>query len=199
MNLMKHLARSAVLAVISLTASSAQLQTMKADAEALAARFQIELQGKLQAAIASGGPSGAISVCRDEAPAIASRLSRESGWQVRRVGTRVRNPLTGTPDAWEQALLAQLQRRINAGESPEALTVFTTVEEPQGSALRYFKPIIMAPLCLACHGASETQSPELRMALQREYPHDAATGYAVGELRGAFSLHRTIPLQARKN
>jgi hypothetical protein len=31
--------------------------------------------------------------------AIASRLSRESGWQVKRVGTRVRNPLTGSPSS----------------------------------------------------------------------------------------------------
>ena len=50
----------------------------------------------------------------------------------------------------------------------------------------------MAPQCLACHGPRESQSPELRTALERDYPHDAATGYAVGELRGAFTLQRQV-------
>jgi hypothetical protein len=163
-----------------------------AQADALATRFQAELQSRLQAAMAAGGPAGAIGVCRDEAPAIASRLSRESGWQVRRVGTRVRNPLTGSPDAWEQAQLAQMQRRLAAGEKPEALGIFTTVDEPDGPALRYLKPIVLGPLCLACHGPDAMQSAELRTALQRDYPHDAATGYAVGELRGAFSLRQKV-------
>lgn len=157
---------------------------------ALATRFQQELQAKLQAALASGGPVAAIPVCRDEAPAIASRLSRESGWQVHRVGTRVRNPMTGTPDAWEQQQLAEFARALAAGTEPARLARYAEVEEPQGLALRYMRPIVVAPPCLACHGDPAQQSPELRAALARDYPHDAATGYAPGALRGAFSLKR---------
>jgi hypothetical protein len=163
------------------------------EAEALANRFQSELQGRMQAAMASGGPVEAIAVCKNEAPGIASRLSRESGWQVKRVGTRVRNPLTGSPDAWEQQQLAEMQRRLGSGESLQEVTVFVTVEEPHGRALRYLKPILMGPICTTCHGAKEVQPEALMAALQREYPHDAATGYVLGELRGAFSLRRMEP------
>jgi len=193
MRLVNSLASVIILGGLSMQVFPAEMQDKSAEADALSTRFQQELQGKLQAAMTAGGPVGAISVCKDEAPAIASRLSRESGWQVRRVGTRVRNPLTGSPDAWEQGQLADMQRRLKAGEPPQALAVLATVDEPQGRALRYFKPILMGPLCVTCHGAPESQSKELREALQREYPHDTATGYALGELRGAFSLRRTNP------
>ncbi|MCL4779985.1 MAG: DUF3365 domain-containing protein [Gammaproteobacteria bacterium] len=161
---------------------------------ALAARFQQELAGKLQAAMQAGGPVNAIAVCRDEAPAIASRLSRQSGWQLRRVGTRVRNPLTGMPDAWEQQQLAQFQQRLQSGEAAGQIDKLATVDGPGGPVVRYMQAIVVAPPCLACHGEPATQPEALRAALARDYPHDAATGYAAGELRGAFSLQR--PRQA---
>lgn len=161
-------------------------------AAGIANRFGAELMGKLQSAMAAGGPVAAIEICQVEAPAIASRLSRETGWQVHRVGTRVRNPHTGQPDAWEQFALAELDRRVRAGEPPGQLVIATTVKEPQGDAHRYMRAIVTGPLCLACHGAPEQQSAELRAALDKAYPHDAATGYAPGELRGAFSLRRPV-------
>ena len=160
------------------------------DAARLADRFQAELQGRLQQAMAEGGSVAAVSVCKDEAPAIASRLSRESGWQVRRVGTRIRNPYSGAPDAWEQSQLERMRQRLQRGDAPSLLAVSEIVDEPQGRAQRYLRPIITGPLCLVCHGSVSTQPAELRAVLQREYPHDAATGYEAGELRGAFSLRR---------
>jgi hypothetical protein len=180
-------------ATASIGATAADLPEISVEAESLANRYQSELQAKLQAAIANGGPVNAITVCRDEAPAIASRLSRESGWQLKRVGTRVRNPASGAPDEWEQRQLADFQRRLAAGTPAGALTVLTTVDEPRGRAVRYFRPIMTAPLCLTCHGAADAQPGELRAALQLHYPHDAATGYAAGELRGALSLRRGLP------
>jgi hypothetical protein len=180
-----------VLAVLSAFASAAEQPDAAQQAQALAGRFQSLLQARLMAALASGDPAAAVAVCRDEAPVIASQLSRESGWQVRRVGTRVRNPLTGSADAWEQAQLLAIARRLASGEAPETLSVWAVVDEPAGRATRYLKPIMTGPLCLTCHGAVATQPAALRAALAREYPHDTATGYAAGELRGAFSLRRT--------
>ncbi|MEO8443729.1 MAG: DUF3365 domain-containing protein [Gammaproteobacteria bacterium] len=164
-----------------------------AEPAALAAQFQQALAGKLQAAMKVGGPVGAIAVCKVEAPAIASRLSRRSGWQVKRVGTRVRNPLSGLPDAWEQHELSRFQQRLQSGESAAKLEELAIVDGPQGPVVRYMKAIVVAPQCLACHGAREAQPQKLRAALARDYPHDAATDYALGDLRGAFSLQRLVP------
>lgn len=164
-----------------------------AEAGARANRLQAELSAKLQAAIGAGGPVAAITVCKVEAPAIAARLSGD-GWQVRRVGTRVRNPASGRPDAWERAGLEQFAQRLRAGEPAEALSVAAVLEDADGATrLRWMRPIMTGPMCLTCHGPAESQSAELRAALQREYPQDAAVGYAPGELRGAFSVSRAYP------
>jgi hypothetical protein len=189
---MKKLLAAAVLAMIPALAVPSEPPDagLQVQAQALAARFQSLLQARLLAAMGAGDPVDAIKVCRDEAPAIASLLSRESGWQVRRVGTRVRNPLTGRPDAWERAQLATFARRIESGESPEGLSVWAVVDDPAGKSMRYMKPIVTGPLCLTCHGDVAAQPAALRAALLRDYPHDEATGYAAGELRGAFSLQR---------
>jgi len=40
----------------------------------------------------------------------------------------VRNPLLGTPDAWEQQALQQLETRLAAGEKAETLEVAQVVE-----------------------------------------------------------------------
>ncbi|MBK8132538.1 MAG: DUF3365 domain-containing protein [Gammaproteobacteria bacterium] len=163
------------------------------EAHAIASRFQQELGGKLKAAMAEGGPVNAVRICKDAAPAIAARLSRETGWQVRRIGTRVRNPQSGLPDAWEQTQLADFQKRISAGEKPDTLSRFSTVDEPAGPYQRLVAAIPVAPMCLACHGDASAQPEALRAALKADYPHDTATGYKIGELRGAFSLKRAAP------
>jgi hypothetical protein len=163
------------------------------EARAVVDRFQQELSGKLTAAMSEGGPQRAVAVCKHEAPAIAARLSRESGWEVRRVGTRVRNPATGTSDAWERQQLTAFARRLSGGEPPASIATYAEVEEPAGRVQRYMRAIVVMPQCLVCHGDRSQQSAELQAALHREYPQDAAFGYRVGELRGAFSIRRRAP------
>lgn len=166
------------------------LPSAEAEAKAIVARFQQELGGRLAAAMSQGGPVRAVDVCKTEAPAIAARLSRETGWQVKRVGTRVRSPASGLPDAWEQERLADFARRLARGEPAGTVSSYAEVAEPAGRMQRYAQAIPVAAQCLACHGAREMQAPDLQRALATEYPHDAATGYREGELRGAFSLKR---------
>lgn len=202
--------RSAAAASTAADSTAASAQEL-AEAASRASRLQSELGAQLQSAMAAGGPVAAIDICRAEAPAIAARLSTD-GWRVRRVGTRVRNPDSGTPDEWERGVLAQFARRMAAGEAPESISATAVVSASRagarpgadasagtgtgtgtGTTLRWMRPIVTAPLCLTCHGAPEAQPAELRAALQRAYPRDAATGYALGELRGAFSVSHSRP------
>jgi Protein of unknown function (DUF3365) len=168
------------------------------EADLLAARFQQELGHQLTAAMARGGPVAAVDTCRVEAPRVAAQLATASGWSVRRVGTRVRNPATGAPDGWERAQLgrfaASLASPAGTGSGASGLTALT-VERGRGAPrFRYMKAIVTAPQCLACHGARSAQSAELRAALGRNYPQDSALDYSAGELRGAFSLTRPLPV-----
>ena len=46
--------------------------------------------------------------------------------------------------------------------------------------------IVTQPPCLVCHGGRIAEP--VRPALREQYPADAATGFAVGELRGAVVI-----------
>ncbi|MFC3215988.1 Tll0287-like domain-containing protein [Novosphingobium panipatense] len=56
----------------------------------------------------------------------------------------------------------------------------------EGDQYRYMRAIPTMPMCLACHG--ENIAPEVTAAIRANYPGDQATGFAPGQLRGAFSI-----------
>ena len=146
---------------------------------ALVAKFAGELKSALVAAMAEGGPPSAIQACRDLAPAIASRLSRESGAKLGRTSRRFRNP-NNAPEPWQVAVLESFAAGAAADNDPAEYWS----SGPDGR--RYMQEIRTAPLCLACHG--ESLAPSVVELLDVEYPHDLARGYRPGELRGAFSV-----------
>jgi hypothetical protein len=149
-------------------------------------RFAGSLKPQLQQAIESGGLEQAIDVCSSQAPAIAKALSQETGWQLKRVSLKPRNPQSAVADAWEDAILRQFERRQAAGESPLTLVY----SEIQNHRFRLLKAQAVEPLCLNCHGKQLT--PEVERALKKHYPQDQATGYSLGEIRGAFSLSKEL-------
>jgi len=154
--------------------------------------FLKELGEAMTRHMTKGGPTEAIKVCAELAPEIAGRLSREHGWRVTRVGTRVRNPLLGMPDAWEQKVLAEFEGRAAKGEAFPSMTRSEVVMEPDGQYYRFMKPIALQPQCVLCHGPSEQIPEEIRTVLKKQYPFDAATGYKAGELRGAVSIKQPM-------
>ncbi|MEJ5210927.1 MAG: DUF3365 domain-containing protein [Burkholderiales bacterium] len=151
-----------------------------------------KLGGELKKELTAGGPENAIKVCKSVAPAIATELSTQHGWQVRRVSLKTRNPMIGTPDAWEQKVLADFDKRAAAGEKPDTLEYSEIVSEPAGRYFRYMKALPVQPLCLNCHGTPETVSEGTRARLAAEYPHDRATGYREGQIRGAVTIKRPL-------
>ncbi len=161
-------------------------------ASEVATGFVKELGAAMTREMTKGGPIEAIRVCAELAPEIAGRLSREHGWRVTRVGTRVRNPLLGMPDAWEQKVLAEFAERAEKGETIPSMIRSEVVMEPDGQYYRFMKPIALQPHCVLCHGPSEQIPEEIRNVLKRQYPFDTATGYKAGELRGAVSIKQPM-------
>ncbi len=139
-----------------------------------------DLKAALTEGLAAGGPAAAIGVCRDQAPAIADARSRNLGARVGRTSQRLRNP-ANAPAPEQQSVLESFAERIAAGEAPG--TVEHWERRDDGSAL-YMKPIIVGGPCLACHGREP--APGVAGVLQSAYPDDRATGYEIGDLRGAF-------------
>ena len=161
-------------------------------ARALASQMIQQLSAALKKELATNGPDGAVSVCRDIAPAIAGELSRKSGGRVARVSLKTRNPLLGDPDVWEQQVLAEFDRRAAAGEKVESLEYSETTDEPRGRYFRYIKALPVQPLCLSCHGTAENIPDQVKAKLAIEYPHDRATGYGIGQVRGAVTIKQPV-------
>ncbi|HHQ40792.1 MAG TPA: DUF3365 domain-containing protein [Chromatiales bacterium] len=147
--------------------------------------FMQALKKELKGAMEKGGPVRAIAVCRERAPAIAQRFSKETGWEVGRTSLRYRNP-ANAPDAWERRVLESFEARRRAGEPAARLEHYEVTPRDGRRVFRYMKAIPTGPVCLACHG--ERLAPEVARALDRHYPGDRARGFRVGDIRGAFTI-----------
>lgn len=144
-----------------------------------------ELKGELSAAVEKGGPVAAIDVCHTRAPAIAARLSAQSGARVGRTALKVRNA-ANAPDDVQRAVLEQFASDMAAGRVEGPLEAAFEIKREGGIERHYLRAIPTEALCLTCHG--ETLAPELAAAIARDYPDDQATGFKLGELRGAFRV-----------
>lgn len=151
-----------------------------------------KLLAVLQEEIARGGPEGAIAACRDQAPALARAASEQTGWTVRRVSLRNRNP-KAVPDAWERAALEDFDRRAAAGEPPAQLERVEVVNDGGRRLQRYMRALPTQDLCVQCHGTPDRISPAVAAKLTQIYPQDRAVGYRVGQIRGAITLYRPAP------
>lgn len=156
------------------------------EASLIVQQFAGVLKPKLKAAIQSGGLVNAVEVCSIEAPKIAKNLSEETGWDIKRVSLKARNKGSATPDGFETKVLQQFNKRQKSGESPSTLKYSSMTD----SQFRFMRAQGTEGLCLGCHGSSITA--EVKRVLDAHYPDDMATGYSLGEIRGAFSLTKAL-------
>lgn len=199
MNLSQKSSISLFVAAILMSATPAMADDVSARKEAArmaTGKFVKQLGGELKKEMKANGPASAITVCRDLAPQIAGEISRENGWQVTRVGTRVRNPMLGLPDSWESKVLDDFAARAAKGEDYKDMAHSEVVAVGDEKYYRFMKAIPVKPACLSCHGSDKQIPGAVQAKLDKDYPHDRATGYKPGELRGAVSIMQplSIPL-----
>lgn len=155
-----------------------------------------QLLGQVSDALAReyklSGPLRSVVVCKYVVPELSSAISRQSGMRVTRVSLKVRNPLTGMPDAFESRLLKQFDQRAAKGEKPEKIEHWEVVNEDEQRYFRYMKAIPVKDFCLACHGPNASISTALKAKLRSEYPNDQAVDYRVGQIRGAITIKKPI-------
>jgi hypothetical protein len=177
-------------ALLSATCTMAAEEPWMVDARSVAAGVPPKLLQALTDAIAKSGAADAVTVCQDTAPKMAKAASEQSGWQIRRVSLRNRNP-KAVPDAWEREGLEDFDRRAAAGEAPAGLER-ATVQTVDGKPVqRYMRALPTQGLCLGCHGPMEQLAPGVAERLKALYPDDRAVGYSLGQIRGAMTLKRS--------
>ncbi len=183
---------TALLALSAAPVAADELTKYQEESRAIVAPFMQQLLAENQKAIKEGGPASAIKVCKDIAPRMTGDLSRQYGIKLTRVSLKVRNPLLGTADEWEQKTLKQFEARLAKGAKPETLEAAEIVSEPNGKYFRYMKGIVLQPGCVACHGTSDAMDETVKARLAEDYPHDQATGYTPGQVRGGVSIKRPL-------
>lgn len=147
------------------------------------------LKKRLMAAMAEGGPEAAVKACADEAQGLTALALSGKKARAGRASLRRRNARNEGPD-WVQAWLRE------QGERPAEGTPGISAAHQDGDEVvgRFLAPIAVEGACLACHGVPEQIPAEVAAILAERYPDDQATGYAVGDLRGALWAEVRLPV-----
>ncbi|MDP1540515.1 MAG: DUF3365 domain-containing protein [Moraxellaceae bacterium] len=185
---MSHRTRPVVvlssLLLLSASVIASPLNTLDEEANRLSSAFAGELMSALMQAVSKGGHPLGVTTCQVIAPAIAAKYSQD-GWHVGRTSLQVRNA-NNMPDDWERDVLLQFAeaRKQLPDQVPTSVSTLTD------DGYRYMRPIVLAQPCLACHGQAINEPTQT--AISTAYPADKATGYQVGDIRGAFTLSKVM-------
>lgn len=161
-----------------------QVPQWQQEARSKVKAFAMQLKSTLKQELKTNGPVSAVKVCNEQAPNIA-QINSSGGWQVSRTALEVRNP-ANQPESWERDILERFETQLANGTDPKTLEYAEVVD----NEFRYMKAIPTGSVCLACHGSEI--NPELQQHIKSLYPQDQATGFSLGDLRGAFSLTRKL-------
>jgi len=105
--------------------------------------------------------------------------------KVRRLTHKPRNPAARASNA-ETAVLDGFRAALAPGGQPPA-PIATNLVAGQAT---FFAPIVINhALCLNCHGEPGKDISDANLAIIRQhYPQDEATGFKLGDLRGAWRI-----------
>lgn len=147
------------------------------------------LKKRLQSAMKAGGPVEAVTACNLQAPKVAADIAEIRGVRVGRSSLRIRNPGNAAPPVWVTTWLKEQGERAAEGVVGRR----EVVDAPGGDKqARVLLPLAVEPACLTCHGPADQIAPPVAERLSSLYPTDQATGYAVGDLRGALWAEYTF-------
>jgi len=164
-------------------------QQFEKEAQAAIKEFAGSLKKALLSAMQDGGPVEAVAVCNLVAPTLATEMSKKYDMDISRTSLRIRNP-DNEADQWETGVLQKFESRLSAGEAIQKISFTEKVETEMNQQWRMMKAIPTDKVCLACHG-SKIATP-IQAKLDKYYPNDMATGFKLGEIRGAFSVKKDL-------
>ena len=128
-----------------------------------------------------GGVMKALNFCSNQAYNLTEKVNKKLpvGVRVKRISTKYRSP-ANKPTSNEQAILDTFKsmKELNIVLPPYL------IEKVDSRTYKYYKPLVLnKKVCLKCHG--KIKDIELKREIASKYPLDHATGYKMGDLRGA--------------
>lgn len=178
-----HLAAMTALAVFSMAFYSAETTPQQSVnyqklGDSLSLQAQQNLISNLLGAVEKGGAAYAVDFCNEKATPLTNSLSQKYGAEIQRISAKNRNP-DNAASLFDKKILDLFETKVLKD---------TLVKVSKGYV--YYKPIRIAmPTCLQCHGKPRQDIEAVTLkTIQRKYRFDKATGYAMGDLRGAWKL-----------
>lgn len=106
---------------------------------------------------------------------------------------RIRNP-RNAPDPADLAALDLIRDKLRTGDNSVNRPLLQKVTRAgQPDEWRIYRPFIVTPQCLYCHGRASSLQPQIRSALNRRFPEDQATDYGPHDWRGIIRVSLIIP------
>jgi hypothetical protein len=168
-----------LLAVSFLVRSDEELRTLGMQ---ITDATQSVMMANVRQAIDVGGPPHAVAFCTTRAMTLVDSLSKVHNVEIRRTTLMPRNA-ANAPTAHEERVLRRMAYAADRGQLPPS--VLETIDD----TLHFYRPIVLARPCLACHGDPEKDiTAETLSVIESAYPSDMATGYSEGDLRGMWHL-----------
>lgn len=153
--------------------------------------FMSGLKSVLIENMKEGGALQAVNVCSDTAADLAVKYSEAENVVVKRVSNKNRND-NNFPDVYEQKALSDFEKLLAEGRLNSETSKIEKVIINGKYVVKYFKPIIVSAPCLNCHGTESQISEKVAQVLKQKYPNDKATGYKIGDMRGAVSVSKVL-------
>lgn len=141
------------------------------------------LSSELSKALQEGGVPNAIGYCHLKASPITDSLSSIHNVQISRISVKNRN-IENRATLEDMAILDAYRQQLAEGRPLQAHLEVTK------QAITFYSPIVIQnAMCLLCHGKpGETMEEENYALIKTKYPDDLATGYQLGDLRGAWKV-----------
>jgi len=159
------------------------------EAKKITMAFGGALKKELKAAMKEGGPINALEVCNTKADPIAEEKAKEFNATISRVSLKNRNP-NNVPNEWQKMVLEDFDARAAKGEDVKKMGFADIVEHDGKKQLRFMKALPVAEVCTKCHGSSI--DAKVQAKITELYPEDKATGYSLGQVRGAVVILKDL-------
>lgn len=154
----------------------------------MASKLMVTLSSELSAAIQREGLVEATRFCNIRALPLTEMLTISSEYpvEIKRTSTKYRNPLNA-PDKYEVVALNYFNLLAREGKQlpPEFIQKITLEDE---TFFYFYRPLVMAGLCIQCHGDPTEMDPDLVSVLSEKYPDDKALYYKEGDFRGLIRV-----------
>lgn len=175
----KVLLISSLVAATALSADDAQIKQEGIKyIKMLGGELKSNLKAKMKA-----DPSGqeALHFCTAEAQAITHQVNEKlpKHIKVRRTALKYRND-ANKPDYIDREIMKGYLTKIEAKNfTPDQIAMAR-----EGNTTRVYKPLVMADVCMKCHGTNVEET--LKSKIAHAYPNDKAMGFEKGAFRGVI-------------